>query len=190
MSVVTRDEVRARVDTELDDTDLQLLIDDTEAELAGDIGPLVGERTQTFWLDAGAVDELLLQRRTDAVEVTDNALLIADADVRLLHRGTLIRRALGAWGGPVVEVVYTPNDLAAVKRVVIELLRLATADPTIDSETIGSYRYQRATLRHGDIETARRLLIRQLIPRRRQGTIRVRSATDVSLAVTAEVLST
>lgn len=183
MSIVSRDEVRARVDTELEDSDLQLVIDGVEGELAGEIGPLTGERIQTFYLDHGFVEELLLQRRTAAVEVTDNAEDVADADVRLVGRGTIIRRAIGVWGGPEVTVTSTPNDLAAVKRVTIELIRLALTDATVDSESIGSYRYQRATLSHADIEAARRDLIRQLVPRRRHGTVRIRSATRASVSV-------
>jgi hypothetical protein len=190
VSVVSLTEVRARVDTELEDTDLQLVVDNVEAELAGDIGPLTGEREQTYWLDSGGVAELILQRRTDAVEVVDNDVAIADEDVRLLRRGVMIRRATGAWGGPIVTATYTPNDLAAVKRVIVELIRLDLADATVDSESIGSYRYSRATLTHAHIEESRHNLIRQLVPRRRQGTIRVRSATQLSLTVAPEVLQT
>lgn len=145
-SVVSITEMRALVNTSLSDVDLQAVIDREESWLAGRVGVLVGERTDTF--RPGFSDTILyLRRRAESVVVTDDGVaLVADTDYLFtpstgsLRRGTTT--APLAWGG-VVTVAWTPSDEAAVKRAVIELVRGTLGETGMDSETIGEYAYTR-----------------------------------------------
>lgn len=190
-SVTSIAEVRSIVATGLSDELLQSVIDREEAALARVIGPLIGERTQTFYVgerplyvdvltDTSAVwflsermGGLTLQRPTDEVAVTDNGTLLDDDDVRLLRSGTRVERASGGWTGPIVEAEYTPNDELEIKRVVIALVGLALVDPGMTSETLGDYQYSRSP-----VEATGRALIRSLQTHQPQGTMRVRSSSD------------
>ena len=79
-SVVSIAEVRALVNSRLSDVDLQAVIDREEAWLAGRVGALVGERTDTFRPGLGDTT-LYLRRRAESVVVTDDGVtLAADTD--------------------------------------------------------------------------------------------------------------
>lgn len=146
MSLVSLAEVRALVNTGMGDVDLQALIDREEAWLAGRVGPLAGERVDTF--RPGFTDTVIyLRRRTDAVVVTDNgATLVADTDYVFTPASGSIRRGTttspAAWQG-VVTVTWTPTDEADVKRAVIELVRGTLGETGFESETIDNYSYTR-----------------------------------------------
>lgn len=145
-SVTSIAEVRALINTHLSDVDLQAVIDREEAWLAGGVGPLAGERTDTF--RPGFSDTLLyLRRRTESVVVTDDGVeLVAGTDYVFTPANGAIRRgtvlAPAAWG-EVVTVAWTPSDVADVKRAVIELVRGTVGETGLDSETIGDYSYTR-----------------------------------------------
>ena len=184
MSLVSLGDVRARVQTDLGDAELQAIIDAEEAELAQRIGPLTGEIEQSYTFDlADQVEAIYLAR-----PATDGTLTIEDptgtalagTDIRITWGGRRVERAIGIFGGPVLAR-YTVADEAANRRRVIELVRIATTDPTVDSETIGSYRYSRATLTAGDLDAWRERIYSQALARPpglgRLGTIAVRSRT-------------
>ncbi len=137
MSLTTEAEVRALVETALDDVSLQAVIDREEAWLARRIGPLSGPRTVTYrYPDVRGV--IQLDRPTDAVTVTDNAVATP-----IYLDGYAIERQSGYWTGP-VSITSTPNDLDEVKRAVIQLVSLTLRGPNdLASEQIGSYSYQR-----------------------------------------------
>jgi len=173
MSLVTLGEVRALVETGLTDVDLQAVIDREEGWLAGRIGALSGERTETF--SPGRRDTpIYLSRRAASVVVTDDALTVAPADLRFVPESGLIRRITGAWTGP-VTVTYTPTDADAVKRVVIELVRGTVTETGSDAETIGDYSYTR-----GDaaVRLSRLALVRSVLLRRPAYAARLRSSAE------------
>lgn len=170
MSLVTTDQVRALVDTDLSDDDLQAVIDREEASLARVIGPLEGERTQTVYPDQHpetATLPVILQRPTDAVAVQDNGLALDATAYRLHPDGrTVERTATWAWWVGPAAFTYTPNDTLEVERVVIELTRLTVTETGYLSETIGEYTYSRGA-RGGSLnptEAARKKLIQTLMP--------------------------
>lgn len=183
-STVTPAEIRILVDTDLEDPDLQALIDAEEAEMAEEIGPLEGERVELYtfpparWGDP-AVTRIRLRRFTDAAsiaEVTDAGVAIPEVD--RIYTGGRIYRAMGAFAGP-VAIRYTPTDLARIKRAVAERIRWRLVDPTVESESIGSYRYSTGQrLTPDDVDDARRkALERALPPREKLATLRILSAT-------------
>lgn len=178
-------QVRARVDTDLGDAELEELILTNEALLAELIGPLTGPITERHlwpalrWGDP-VVSVLRLRRFTTSAAidtVTDAGVLVGDADW-LFVNGRL-HRATGAFAGP-VDTVYTPNDEERLRAYLIEACRWDLVDPTVESETIGSYRYATGgRITPADIEDAKdRALARALPPRGKLGTIRVLSATS------------
>lgn len=173
MSVVTMDEVRALVDTDLTDVDLQAVLDREEGWLAGRIGVLTGARTETF--SPGLTDApIYLSRRAASVVVTDNLLPVPPADLRFAPASGLVRRTLGYWSGP-VAVTYTPTDADAVKRAVIELVRGTLAETGYDAESIGDYSYTRGD---GAVRLGRSALARSVLLRRPALSVRLRSSLE------------
>ena len=88
----------------------------------------------------------------------------------------VIEKATDSWTGPSVVVTYTPDDGDAVKRALVDLVRLTvTASPFV-SEDAGGYSYQRS---EGDpartIEASRAAIVRSLQPHRGPGSARLRS---------------
>jgi hypothetical protein len=195
MSIISTDELRARVETDLEEAALQDLIDGEEGWLAAELkGPLTGERTQTLWPRQAAPDDaawrsgviltqplvwpapngpLWLLRPTDEVEVTDAGAAVT---VRLLHSGWQIELSDSdaSWEGPVVAT-YEPNDLDLVRRAVAGLCQITLADQGYVSQRFGNYNYQRFQNPGADVEQ-RAAWVRTLKPRIRAGSIGLRSA--------------
>jgi hypothetical protein len=178
MSLIVLADARKRVPSlPSNDAAAQQIIDEQEAWLARRLGgPLIGDRTETFWVGGYAVarphSKLSLSRYTSEVTVEDNGDTVDTADVRLVDRGSAI--ILGAavlprwWTGPYVEVVYEPNDLIEVQRVLYQLIAWEADPPTVlQGERIGSYSYTQATSLTGIKPTyARNALAGELIPKR------------------------
>lgn len=190
MSLVTPAEVTVLVETSLETAELQAVIDREEAALAAIIGPLAGDRTEVFLLTVDmAAERLTLRRPTDEVEVTDNGVAVAAADIRLLaNQRTIMRFAStgytrGYWTGP-VEVTYEPNDSAQVSRGVIELVSIGLSSPATNtglaSETTGTYSYTRertgGTASALTAEQKRRAVIATLLPKQLPTSVRVRGS--------------
>lgn len=183
MSLLTIATARAVITTSLTDAALQDVIDREEAWLARRIGPLEGERTETFPL-AGyrrRQYEVRLKRPTDAAnlsEVTDYGEVVTN--VELVHDGWRVARTLGSsyFIGP-VTVEYTPNDELEVIRVLIELVRLVTVvasgdvTPGMQSETLGDYQYTLGSGAQSPYST-RRALVKSLQEPSSPGSIGVR----------------
>jgi hypothetical protein len=126
----------------------QDMIDEEEAWLAVQVGPLTGERTETYYLPSrltGTVDAVYLSRRTDAV--TDfTAAGAALTDYRLVS-GYIVERTFDAdesWTDPLV-VTYTPNDEELVKSVLYDLLTYRSLPSNLQSVRIGAYSETYAT---------------------------------------------
>lgn len=182
MSLIVLADARKRVPSlPSDAVAAQSIIDEQEAWLARRLGgPLIGERTETFWVGGGQnryrpelnTGKLSLSRFTDAVAVEDDGAAVDDASIRLIDRGSAI--ILGAdvlsrwWTGPYVAVTYSPNDTTEVKRVLYQLIAWEADPPTVlQGERIGSYSYTQATSLTGIKPTyARASLAGELVPKR------------------------
>ncbi len=169
MSFVAVSEVRALVDTGLDDVNLQDVIDREEGWLAGRIGALTGERTDTY--EPGLSDSpVYLPRRAESVVVSDNAVSVAD--FRFTASSGMVRRTTGYWSGP-VTVTWTPSDYEAVQRAVIELVRDTVSETGFESESMGSYSYSR-----GNSAVRRLSVVRSILLRRPAYSLRLRSSLE------------
>jgi hypothetical protein len=138
------------LDLPTDDTAAQNILDETEAWLARKIGPLTGDRTETFYAGVYSVSGALgLKRFTDAVTVTDGGSAVDPSQVRLVREGAAVTHTYVApsaiWRGPYIGVTYEPNDLLEVTRALYALVELELSPEAgeITGETIGSYSYQR-----------------------------------------------
>lgn len=141
-TVVSAQEIDAVMTTGLEAEALEEVIAREEDWLANDgqfgIGALVGARTQGLWVGRDYVGPLLLARPTDSlISVVDGGI---DVTAVVALTGTArIERAAGAagqaWTGPRVDVTFAPSDTAAVKRVVIELVRLAISASPYQAES-------------------------------------------------------
>ena len=168
--MLTTDEARALITTSLSDADLADVIEREEAWLARRVGPLDGERVETFVAEAGT-ETLELQRPASTVEVTDGyGDRTADVTVRGWADAVLTE---GVWSGE-VEVVYTPADEPEVKRAVLTLVRLAVAESAFASESSQGYS---ATTDITAQRTARWAAWHGLLRPRKPTTTRLRSTT-------------
>lgn len=144
----------------------QDMIDEEEAWLAVQVGPLTGERTETYYLPsrlAGTVDALYLSRRTDAVDAftSDGSAL---TDYRLVS-GYIVERNFDAdesWDDPLV-VTYTPNDEDVVKGVIYDLLTFRSLPTNLQSIRIGAYSETFATGSSGGAGAVRRSLLGKIL---------------------------
>lgn len=153
-----------------DDAVAQDIIDEQEAWLARRIGPLEGERTETFYVGInGTYGRLGLRRFTDAVVVTDAGATVNGALIRLIDNGAGFERVYLApfpwWTGPYVSAKYTPTDADEVRSVLFDLIALALEPvSSMQSETLGSYAYSRGSV--GSPTNARAILVSSLLPKR------------------------
>lgn len=179
MSLIDPADVEALISPGLESDALQDLIDREEDWLANDsevgIGELTGARTQTIWVQPGDADPLLLRRPTDefggagsggSLDVLDNG--VARDDVELTGPARIEARN-GGWTGPKVEITYTPTDELRVKRVVIELVRLALSSSPYNQEATEGRSYSRSK----PVEFQRAQLARSLHPHRSLKTVRL-----------------
>ena len=157
-SLVTPDEVKAVLAVGITGTALQAVIDREEGWLANDphvgIGPLSGERTQSIRVIYGDDSPLLLQRPTASVAVTDGGTLLTAEQVVQTGPARIEK-------GAVVAVKYTPNDSAAVKGVVIQLVALALSASPFQQESAQGHQYIRDS---GGVVKLRQTLARSLHP--------------------------
>ena len=146
--MLTIAEVRARgIELPSDVDAAQAVIDEQEAWLERKIGPLDGERTETFYVGISRTwGKLALSRYTDEVVVVDGTTIVDPAILALVDRGSAVTRVYPAswWTGPYVSVTYTPTDEDEVRRALYELVAGSTTPlGPYESEQIGSYSYRR-----------------------------------------------
>ena len=144
----------------------QDMIDEEEAWLAVQVGPLTGERTETFYLPSrltGTIDALYLSRRTDAVDgFTSDGTSLTE---HRLVAGYIVERnydATESWSDPLV-VTYTPNDEELVKGVIYDLLTYRTLPGNLQSVRIGAYSETYATGSQGGSGAVRRALVGKIL---------------------------
>lgn len=140
MSLVLLADAQARAG----DSVTQDMIDGVEEWLVTQIGPLTGERTETFFLserrNLDTVDGLWLSRRTDSVDLTNDGTALTDVtDYRLFGGILVVHEPLGASWLNTIIATYTPNDEAIVTEAIIGLLTFATLPANLQSVRIGAY---------------------------------------------------
>jgi len=176
MSLWAPADVEALVASGIAPDALQGVIDREENWLATDlavgIGQLIGSRTQTVWRVHGHGQPILLARPTAAVAVKDNG--ITRTDIALLG-GIRVEPLNGRWVGPTVELTYTPTDEPQVRRVALELIRIALSDSPYRQEGTEGHSYSRPL----EVETMRERLASTLHPALRAGaSVRIRERGD------------
>jgi len=122
----------------------QGMIDGVELWLAGEIGPLIGARTETFYLserrNLATVDGLWLSRRTAAVTLTnDGPPLVLDTDYRLVNGLLVVHVSTGAAWGDTIAAAYTPTDQGLVVEAIYDLLTVRSLSTNLQSVRIGAY---------------------------------------------------
>ena len=146
MSLVELDGAQSRVGSSITQDD----IDEAEEELASLIGPLIGSRTESFYLSERrprwrAVDGLYLTRRTNAAIVTtatngESAVtLTAGTDYRLLDSYLIESIPFGASWRDTVAATYEPNDEEIVRSIVYDWLTYRQTPQGTQSIRIGAY---------------------------------------------------
>jgi hypothetical protein len=145
MSLATVAEVRALVNTNLDDSQLQAVIDREEEDVTRLYGaPYAALSYDTETLEGGGCNLMLHRPLSTVTSVTEDSAALAATDYRVWGRqGRLERLPAGSTWGVVVTVVYTPvDDNNKRKRTIIELVRLATERTAMKSESIaGEFSY-------------------------------------------------
>jgi hypothetical protein len=132
--MLTVDDARALITTSLSDTQLADVIDREEAWLARRIGPLDGQRVETFVSEDG--DEVLhLQRPAGPGWAVEDEGGDRTADVRLSGWSDIVG---SAWRSS-IAVTYEPVDGPEVTRALVTLVRLTVAETAFTSESAGGY---------------------------------------------------
>ena len=181
--MLTVDEARVLITTSISDVDLLDIIAREEAWLARRIGPLDGERIESFVIDDG--DEVLELQRPGIISLVEDA---SGAIIDYEYRGwSDIILTAGTWD-TLAEVTYVPNDDDEVKRALVTLTRLVVAETAFQSESSQSHA---AVVSHADQRQMRWAAWRSLLRPMRPTTVRLRSAipaggtTIRSVAVTS-----
>ena len=122
----------------------QAMIDGVEAWLETQIGPLDGERTETFFLSYRRnlleVDGLWLSRRTDSVDLeNDGDTLTVGSDFRLLNGLFVEHIPAGEPWGDTIVATYTPTDTTVVTEAIYDLLTVSSQPSNLQSVRIGAY---------------------------------------------------
>jgi hypothetical protein len=146
MSLVSLADAQARAG----DSITQDQIDEVEDHWTAIFGPLIGERTETFYLSEARqprwwIDGLWLSRRTASVVVTSNSIgesastLTEGTDYRLLN-GLLIEQIPNSTGWlDTMAVTYTPTDEELVRSVIFDTLSYRQTPAGLQSVRIGAY---------------------------------------------------
>ena len=128
----------------------QDMIDEVEDAWAAVLGPLVGERTETFFLYQRryrfmAVDGVYLSRSADAVILTTSTTtgspvsLTAGTDYRLLNHNLIERIDTGEVWLDELAATYSPNDEEIVRSVIFDTLTYRQTPTGVQSIRIGAY---------------------------------------------------
>lgn len=153
MSLVSIAELRAKVPSDLDDTQLQSIIDNEESELVRRFGPHGdGTTAITEGPKPGGERNVYVSRPIVSISSITEAVYLGDTPETVdsttyyawKDEGRIERLPSGSqtWGRA-VTVTYVPSDDRALrKQVIIELCRLALSQTTLKSESIaGEYSY-------------------------------------------------
>lgn len=151
MSLVSVDEVRALIETPLEDEALEALIEREEAVLVKRIGPNYDADTPLVETVEGRGKSLFLSRPITSITSIEEARCLGGEMTELttdeFHswhaEGRLMRLPRWTCWGEVVTVTYQPeDDTETRKALLIELLRLTLDRTGLKSENVaGEYSY-------------------------------------------------
>jgi hypothetical protein len=146
MSLVTLADAQSRIG----DAITQDMLDEVEDAWTAMLGPLVGERTETFFLYQRRyrymdVDGVFLTRTTDAVILTTSTTtgpsttLTEGTDYRLLNHHLIERIDTGGVWYDELAATYSPNDEELVRSVIFDTLTYRQTPSGLQSIRIGAY---------------------------------------------------
>jgi len=149
-ALLTAADVRAHVETALDDVALQTIVDRVDADLVQRAGPHSGPLTETV---SGRTRSAYVSRPIASItSVREGATMAAETPAlspvdeyrAWPAEGRIERLPVGGSFAAIVEVVYAPVDVTEQrKRVLLELVRLDLAQSGRAQERVGSdYRYR------------------------------------------------
>lgn len=167
------DRVKARVATDIGDTELQSMIDAAMALLVERHGPASGAITVN---KRGGQAVLMMARPIDTGETVtitehdpretgaaEDGTVLAASDYRIIHNGRAIERLTGGtnfrieWG-PLVTITYTVKDrTSAYEEAVIGLVAIGLRERGVTSEKAGDW-----SASYGDAEEEREKIIARL----------------------------
>jgi hypothetical protein len=138
------DRVLERVETDLDETELQLMIDEALAEIETRHGPNADPAKPLTVLIDGNRRRLVLARPIDPAEsitVTEitgeTETVVAASGYRLRSGGRVLERIGADWAG-LVEIAYVPvNDGDRRQEIAIKLVQLAIEFSAAQRERVG-----------------------------------------------------
>lgn len=173
MSLNTPAGVRAQIDTDLLDADLQALLDDADAEITRRFGAAASHSEDLqggglfLQLSRKAASiTLVKEREYTAIGSAPTEYTLGASDYRLMADGrTLERLGDGAnpsdkWRG-LVALTYVPGESSATrKRVELDLVRLALQYRAISSQGVGG-----SNVSHVDYSAEREKLLSALVHR-------------------------
>lgn len=173
MAILTVDELREFVTSELSDDALQILLDATEEEIVRRAGP-PGPRTETFELSGRLIalsrPAESITSVTQLVGSTSTTLAVDDYFARpdgyVLERVRTGTNPYSQWRGR-TTVVYTPVDDTATREAVQVALIQATIDdhPGLEWERIGEWEQRFGTSsKDWNSSTEREAILRRLDP--------------------------
>jgi hypothetical protein len=151
MSLVSVDEVRALIETPLEDEALEALIEREEAVMVKRIGPNYDALVPLVEVWEGDGKEVFLNRPITTITTITEAECLGDDPTALTtdefyvwhKQGRLTRLPKWKCWGSVVTVTYQPeDDTETRKALLIELLRLTLERTGLKSENVaGEYSY-------------------------------------------------
>ena len=147
-SLLTTDEIREHIETDLADTALQRLIDDAEAEIIQRYGAHAEGGTVTEQHVVRSGERWIYPRRDVDVgagivvtrqHLGSSDVTTAEASEYVVDTGGAIRLlATGPWSDQLVTITYTPpTDAPRRKRVLVDLVRIAVRYDALSSSSLG-----------------------------------------------------
>lgn len=162
---ITVDQVKSRIETDLDDTTLQLIVDaETEA-----VEREHGDTTEVETHLASGTKKLILKRRPSSIDsiterhhLEDDAVTLSSNDYRQIGNRILYRLGDGDnpedhWGQEVVITYTVEVDANLRDRVILDLVQLAVEFRGVESEEEGDYSGDQS-----DYHDRREKLLRQI----------------------------
>jgi len=171
MSLITTDELREHVETDLAEEALQRVIDANEKEIVRKFG---AHTTQVDYVEPGRSDCLFLSRApseiTEVVERwgdTDTTLSADDyelvANWRRLNRLSTGTNPTSYWG-ELVKVTYTPADRNDERKLVlVDLCKLELEYTGNVADVVGDVKTTKKELRKARTEVLSRLSTRRIV---------------------------
>ena len=159
MALLGTEELRGFLETSLTDDQLQLYLDDAEAEIVKRFGGHESQQENLRGISSSLWPSRPIQAITRVtLDLGDSTQDLQQSQYKVVHNGRAIVRKDGGYWTPFVTVEYTPkSDVPQRKRVQLDLVKLAIKYD--GSQEFQSGNYQTT---HLDYERERTRLLRRL----------------------------